>query len=128
VTTHLLDTTVLVDYVRERPAARHLLIALLAQGDDVATTCVSIAELERGIRARERKVAETLVERLSFLPTTREAAMRAGRYLAQFSARGVTLHLADALIAGTARAHGAVLVTHNVEDFPMRDIRILLAP
>jgi predicted nucleic acid-binding protein len=28
------------------------------------------------------------------------------------------------LIAGTARAHGAVLLTHNLDEFPMRDLRI----
>jgi predicted nucleic acid-binding protein len=27
-------------------------------------------------------------------------------------------------VAGTARANGAVLVTHNVDDFPMRDLRV----
>jgi predicted nucleic acid-binding protein len=25
----------------------------------------------------------------------------------------------DALVAGTARAHGAVLLTHNADDFPI---------
>jgi len=27
-------------------------------------------------------------------------------------------------MAGTARAHGAVLLTHNTDDFPMKDVRI----
>ncbi len=35
------------------------------------------------------------------------------------------MHLADALVAGTARAHGAVVVTDNVVDFPMKDIRVV---
>ena len=37
-----------------------------------------------------------------------------------------TIHTPDALIAGTARAHGAVLLTHNVDDFPMNDLRVEL--
>lgn len=61
---------------------------------------------------------------MEFLLTTREAAERAGRYQADWARRGKTLHLADALVAGTARAHGAVLVTDNVVDFPMRDLRV----
>lgn len=40
-------------------------------------------------------------------------------------ARGVTLHTPDALIAGTARAHGATVVTDNVSDFPMAEVRVL---
>jgi predicted nucleic acid-binding protein len=30
----------------------------------------------------------------------------------------------DALIAATARAHGAVLLARNVDDFPMHDLRV----
>ena len=36
----------------------------------------------------------------------------------------LTIQTPDALVAGTARAHGAVLVTHNTSDFPMRDVRV----
>jgi predicted nucleic acid-binding protein len=69
-----------------------------------------------------------LLNRLRFLETTREAAQRAGRYQAEFEKRGRTIHTADALVAGTARAHGAVLLTDNVRDFPMRDIRVEAPP
>jgi predicted nucleic acid-binding protein len=39
-------------------------------------------------------------------------------------AQGRTIQTPDALVAGTARAHGAILVTHNTDDFPMRDARV----
>lgn len=123
-TTFLLDTTVLVYHVRRDQKIRSFLRDLLAAGHQPATSCVSIAELERGILPRERSVADALLDSLAFLPTNKEAAWRAGRYLADFARRGRTLQLGDALIAGTARAHGAILVTDNVRDFPMRDIRV----
>jgi hypothetical protein len=50
------------------------------------------------------------------------------RYQAQWARRGRTIHTPDALIAGTARAHGAVLVTDNIDDFRMRDIRVESLP
>jgi predicted nucleic acid-binding protein len=65
-----------------------------------------------------------LLSRLRFLETTREASVRAGRYQAEFDKRGRTIHTADALVAGTARAHGAILLTDDVGDFPMRDVRV----
>lgn len=65
-----------------------------------------------------------LLGRLRFLVTDREAAQRAGRYQADWARRGRTIQTADALVAGTARAHGAVLLTHNTDDFPMGDVRI----
>ena len=54
--------------------------------------------------------------------------MRAGRYQAAFEKRGRTSHTADALVAGTARAHGAILLTDNVRDFPMKDVKVEAPP
>ena len=99
------------------------LLELLAVGHSLGTTCVNVAEVERGLRPNERKRTQALLDRLSFLETTREAAVRAGRYQAEWARRGRTIHTADALIAGTARAHGAVVLTDNLDDFPMRDVQ-----
>jgi predicted nucleic acid-binding protein len=124
VSLYLLDTTVLIDHLRGVSAVSERLLGLLAGGHSLGTCCVNVAELERGVRARERAAARHLVERLRYLDTTREAAGRAGRYQAEFQSRGQTLQTADALIAGTARAHGAILLTANTRDFPMRDVGV----
>lgn len=87
-----------------------------------------MAEVERGIRPKERKATEALLDRLEYLPTTKEAAFRAGRYQREWQQKGRTIHLADALVAGTARVHGAVLITDDTDDFPMRDIRVRRPP
>ena len=100
------------------------LLSLLQRGHSLCTSCVNVAEIERGVRQAERRSAEALLDRMEYLLTTKEAAERAGRYQADWARKGKTLHLADALVAGTARAHGAVLVTDNVSDFPMRDLRV----
>lgn len=68
------------------------------------------------------------MERLRFLETSREAAVRAGRYQRACEERGRTIHAADALVAGTARAHGAILLTDNVRDFPMTDLKVEAPP
>jgi predicted nucleic acid-binding protein len=125
---YLLDTTVLIAHLRGDEAVTGLLLELLAGGNWLGTSCVNVAELERGVRPKERKAATALLERLRFVETGREAALRAGRYQASFEKRGRTLHTADALIAGTARAHGAILLTDNVRDFPMTDLRVEAPP
>ena len=125
---YLLDTTVLIAHLRGNETVTTTLLELLAGGHSLATSCVNVAEVERGIRPKERNAAEALLGRLRFLETTREASIRAGRYQAQFERRGVTIHTADALVAGTARAHGAILVTANGQDFPMRDIKVEIPP
>ncbi len=123
-TRYLLDTTVLIAHLRGDEDVASFLVERLASGHSLCTCCVNVAEIERGIRSRERKAAQALIDRLEFLPTAKEAAVRAGRYQLELARRGRTIHLADALIAGTARAHGAVLVTDNVSDFPMPDVRV----
>jgi len=100
------------------------MLRLVSDGHVLATTCVNLAEVEAGLRQRERRPAVALLGRLRFLVTDREAAHRAGKYQADWARRGRTIQTPDALVAGTARSHGAVLVTHNTEDFPMRDLRI----
>jgi predicted nucleic acid-binding protein len=124
VSLYLIDTTVLIAHLRGDERVSGYLLAALTRGHWLCTTCVNVAEVERGVRAKERKATERLLNRLRFLETTREAATRAGRYQSEFSRKGKTVRLADALIAGTARAHGAILVTDNVRDFPMADIRV----
>jgi toxin FitB len=121
---YLVDTTVLIAHLRGDQAITSMLFDLVAGRHSLGTSCVNVAEIERGVRPKERKAATDLLNRLHFLETTREAAVRAGRYQAELEKRGRTIHTADALIAGTARAHGAILVTDNVRDFPMRDIRV----
>lgn len=121
-TRYLLDTTTLIAHLRGNDSVRAYLLRLLAEGHALGTTCVNITEVVRGLRPKERTTALALLDRLDFLETTREAARRAGRYQADFQRRGRTIHTADALIAGTARVHGAILVTDNVSDFPMSDV------
>ncbi|MGQ0825523.1 MAG: type II toxin-antitoxin system VapC family toxin [Actinomycetota bacterium] len=121
---YLLDTTVLIAHLRGDRAVTDGLLGLLGDGHSLGTTCVTIAEIERGLRPAERKKTQVLLDRLAFFDTTREAATRAGRYQSDWARRGRTVHTPDALIAGTARAHGAILLTDNLDDFPMRDIRV----
>jgi tRNA(fMet)-specific endonuclease VapC len=120
----LLDTTVLIAHLRGDSTATDLLLDLLAGNHSLGTSCVNVAEVERGTRPKERKAVSTLLSRLRFLQTNREAAVRAGRYQADFEKHGRTIHTPDALVAGTARAHGAILLTDNVRDFPMRDLTV----
>lgn len=118
----------MIAYLRDLSSIGSDLRRRLAEGHTLGTTCVNIAEVQRGLRPRERQRATAFLDALRFLVTDREAARRAGRYQADFAGRGRTIHTADALVAGTARAHGAVLLTHNVADFPMSDIRVELPP
>jgi predicted nucleic acid-binding protein len=123
VTTYLLDTTVLIDHLRGEQRVTNQLLLLLQSGHTLATSAVNVAEITRGMRPREARATTALLSRLSYLETTVGAARRAGRYQRELAARGVTIHTPDALVAGTAREHGAVVITDNLTAFPMPDVK-----
>lgn len=127
-TRYILDTTVLIAFLCGDESVRRFVRDSFGQDDRLATTCVTIAEIEAGMRPQEREQVDALLRRISYAPTSREAALRAGRYQAEARAEGRQIETADALIAGTARALGAVLVTDNIKDFPMQDIRVIAHP
>lgn len=117
----LLDTTVLIDVLRGRPAA-HRVLTLRRGGTVPTTSAINIEEIVRGLREREHSIADQLFAGLLVLPIDRPQAELAGKWRRDFAARGVTLHQADCLIAAAAVTAGARLATANVNDFPMADL------
>lgn len=119
----VLDSTVLIDFLRGRPAVGRV-TALRESGDVPATTAINVEEIVRGLRAAETDAARRLFAGLVVLPVDTRAGWRAGTWRRDFAARGVTLWQADCLVAATAMVHGATLVTGNPRDFPMSEITV----
>lgn len=114
----LLDTTVLIDILRGRPAGQRLL-ALRRTGTVASTSAINVEEIVRGLRDDEQPAADLLFSGLRVLPIGRAEAEIAGSWRRQFAAVGTTLHQADCLIAATAVSVGARFATGNAKDFPM---------
>lgn len=119
----LLDSTVLIDFLRGRPAVRRVRL-LRAAGDVPATTAINVEEIVRGLRPREHAAAHQLFDGLVIVPITDTEAWQAGVWRREYAARRVTLWQADCLIAATAAQLGAVLATGNPKDFPMAGVVI----
>ena len=115
---HLLDTCVLIDYLRDRESAVQV-VENLAMRPSVSV--VTVAELYAGIRnEREHQRIEGLLGLLDVRAVDLEISKLAGHYCRQYR-RSHGVGLSDALIAATARVHDARLVTRNVRHFPMLD-------
>ena len=121
----LLDTNVVSELNRPRPEAA--VVAFLANGVDLWLSAVVLHELEFGVQqlapGRRRELYR---QRLSdfvagyvdrILPVGRAEAVQAASLRAHARRMGRVLHLGDALIAGTARAHDLAVATRNVRDF-----------
>lgn len=115
----LLDTDVLIDYLRRVPTARRLLRPRLLAGEAVAASVVTKAEVLAGMRRSEEQRTVRTLGSLAFVPVDEGIATRAGAYGRHFRPTHPGIGVPDYLIAATARVLGAQLWTQNPRHFPM---------
>lgn len=111
------DTDVLIDYLRGHDAVADRIAFELQRG--LATTAVTAFELwagSLGSAAREQ-AADDLLAALRILPLEPSSARRAAGLKGQLQSGGLTLPMADALIAGICVEHNALLLTRNRRHF-----------
>ena len=125
---YLLDTDTVINYLTGVPTTVDLIQQLHQQGTTLCTSAVVIAEVSSGLHPDDRTAALTLFSSLTFLPTSPAAAQQAGAWRYASARRGTTLHTTDCLIAATAVAHGAALVTGNTKDYPEEELAVLPLP
>jgi len=125
VANYLLDTTVLVDFLNGRQQVVDMVNSLASPSNRLGVCCVSVAELYAGTNQERRAAADQLIGVMDFYDVSLAAAKEAGRYRYEFARRGIALSTADTLIAATAIAEDAILITANTKDFPMEEIKLL---
>jgi predicted nucleic acid-binding protein len=112
----LLDTDVLVDYLRGYPPAVEY---LESRQEELTTSAIVVAELYADVREdKERTALHTLISTFEVTSIDMGLAERGGLLRRDFAPKHGT-GLADALIAATAQQTGAELVTLNAKHFPM---------
>lgn len=119
----LIDTDIAIDHFHGHQAALEFIASVFADGEAVAVSVVTVAELTGGLRTGEEARTERLLGMFVKLDVTDTIAHRAGAYLRAFRS-SASIDLGDALIAATAAEHAAELVTRNVRHYPMTDITV----
>ncbi len=116
----LVDTDILIDFLRGTSGAREFLLSALQDGVIYCST-ITVAEVYAGMREPEREKTSRLIDSLNIVDVTREIAEKAGKYKRDIKAQA--LELDDCLIAATSFVQGAVLATGNGKHYPMPDIK-----
>ena len=116
----LLDTNAVIYFFVGKGRVTERLSA--TRPGDVAVSAVSLYEIEVGIAksaqpAKRRKQLDTFLAVVSVLPFDRSVARTAAEVRADLEKRGLPIGPLDNLIAGTALAHHATLVTRNTQEF-----------
>lgn len=89
---------------------------------EIAIPAVVAYEVETGIaksghREKRRRQFDELLDLVTVLPFGKNEMSRAARVRAELELSGQPIGPLDTLIAGTALAQGAVLVTRNLREF-----------
>src|SRR3954452_25468509 len=122
---YVLDTDTLIDFLQDVGSTRTRIIAMLQEGDELAFCSVTMSELFTGLSPKRRAEWHDFFASLPYWDISREAAMQSGIDRKTASESGRTLATTDALIAALARERGAVILTSNIKDYPMKDVRVL---
>lgn len=111
----LIDTDVLIDYLRNQEQAVRFLETIQYE---CFISAITIAELYAGARENEHKTLKEFINLFNAVPITSEIAMQGGQYKKDYyNSHGTGL--ADAVIAASSHACNSILVTLNKRHFPM---------
>ncbi|HEY6186858.1 MAG TPA: type II toxin-antitoxin system VapC family toxin [Pyrinomonadaceae bacterium] len=112
----LIDTDVLIDYLRGRAEAVSYLESLI---EPLLISAITVAELYAGVReGAERTALDEFILAFEIVPVGKEIASKGGLYRRDYG-KSHSTGLADAVIAATADIRQADLVTLNKKHFPM---------
>ncbi|MFV9684502.1 type II toxin-antitoxin system VapC family toxin [Pseudomonas sp. NY15367] len=124
----LLDTNVLSELMRAKPAPQVLEWVDAQPAGDLVITSITVAEILYGIaRMPDGKRKQGLLDVASamfdedfagnILPFDADSAVHYAEIAAETEAKGRVVDMADAQIAAIARLHDAVIATRNIRHF-----------
>jgi len=121
----LLDTSVIIDFVRRKNKENTLLFSLSKKGYKLHISILTHTELYSGKSVWRSIEAEQDLEKLFYgmhiLPLETEISKKAGEIRAKNNTT-----IIDAIIAATAINHGLSLATLNLKDFEdIEELRLL---
>lgn len=117
----LLDSDVIIDFLKGDEPGFGYVRRLAAEGADLATTSMNVTEVLRGTITGSsdaaHKAALDVLNGLREMPFGPRAARRCARLLAEQDRQGRPLPVLDAMIASVALEENVVLVTRNIKHF-----------
>ena len=119
----VVDTNVWIELLRRDSATVDFMKRLTRQ-QRIVCSVISIAELYAGQRDGREHELYWKLRNAEHADVTSEIATQAGAYRRRYGPTHGS-ELADCLIAATAEAYHADLVTYNIRHFPMPEIRVV---
>ncbi len=121
---YLLDTTTIIDYLRDKSGIPELLEKFCCEGGLLCCSPINIVEVYAGMKDKEKAATDEFLNSLECYETGREIANLAGELKRKYLKKGITLSTPDVLIAATALQKHLILVTNNASHFPIENLMI----
>ena len=119
---YLLDSDVIIAYLRDVKETVDFVNSLFNNGEMLACCSINVTEIYSGMKEKERIPTEKLIKNLQFFLVNLEIAKMAGEIMRYYRTQGITLGLTDATIAATAIYNDLILVTYNKKHYPMEEL------
>jgi predicted nucleic acid-binding protein len=113
----LVDTDIAIDFLRRQDYARKLLESWASRGL-LAISTITHLEIYHGMKASEEGATDAFLDGLLSIPVDISIARRAGKLLGNLRSKGVTVGMADAIIAATTLDLDVPLLTKNIDHYP----------
>jgi predicted nucleic acid-binding protein len=115
--TYLPDTNILIDVLNGKRAWRELLSQLVAEGHELSSCAVTVAEVHSGVHPQNSAAVERFLSSLRWFDITRAVAIRAGQLRYAQARLGIIMALPDTLIAALAIEYRLTIITNNRKHF-----------
>jgi predicted nucleic acid-binding protein len=115
----IVDTDILINFLRGRQNARQFLARSMEESD-LCCSALTVAEIHAGMKELEREHTEILLDSLTVVDVTRAIGENAGSYKRAIKSQNLALD--DCILAATAFVMHAALATGNDKHYPMLDI------
>ena len=120
---YLLDSDIIIWYLRGRKEVVELVRRLKVESIPGCSP-LSVIEVQIGVKKGEEQATNLFLEALREYPVTREIAKLGASYIKKYKSQGMTIDIVDAIIAATCAVHHLILVTYNVDHYPMSDVKL----
>lgn len=119
---HLLDTSVFSQPIKDTPLPSVMDRWSRLREDDLCTSAICVAEVLQGLRDREsskywRRYRDVLENQYDVLPFDAAVADAYSELAVATRRQGKPRPTLDLMIAATAKRHGLIVATLNVQDF-----------
>ena len=121
---YLLDSSVIIDVINDKRERPKLLQKLVEEHHELGCCAINVAEVYAGMLPHEESATLGILENLNYFDITWDIARKAGLLKRDFARKGKTLALADVTIAAVAIENNLILITDNVRDYPMKELKL----